>query len=203
MIDNNDSLQKEDVNLNSEKNVSIETDSGAGWYIVYCQVGKESVIKSSLEEKIKNTAGMEQKILEVLVPEEEEIQIRKGKKLVIKKAPYKGYMYIRMVMEPSSYWFVRSTAGIKGFLGGRNPERMSEKEVSSIKSLLEKLKGSQPKIAKKFNLGDTVRIIEGPFKHFSGIIEEISDEKAKIKMVITVFGRPTPVELDFGQVEKI
>jgi transcriptional antiterminator NusG len=205
MTESNDSLQKEQeqVGLNVEKKVSTETTVDAGWYIVYCQVGKESVIKNSLEEKIKSTVGMEQKILEVLVPEEEEIQIRKGKKMVIKKAPYKGYMYIKMIMEPSSYWFVRSTPGIKGFLGGRNPERMSEKEVSSIKSLLEKLRGSQPKIAKKFNLGDTVRIIEGPFKHFSGVIEEISDEKAKVKMVITVFGRPTPVELDFSQVEKI
>jgi transcriptional antiterminator NusG len=209
MTDNNDSLQpkeekfQEDQETGLEKNVVVESQPNAGWYIVYCQVGKEAEIKNSLEEKIKSSTGMEQKILEVLVPEEEEIQIRKGKKVVIRKAPYKGYMYIKMVMEPSSYWFVRSTPGIKGFLGGRNPEPMSEKEVSSIKSLSEKLKGSQPKIAKKFNVGDTVRIIDGPFKHFSGVVEEISDEKAKVKMVITVFGRPTPVELDFAQVEKI
>lgn len=155
----------------SEKEKVIS--ESVGWYIVYCQVGREAIIKNSLEEKIRTTPGMEEKILEVLVPEEEEIQVRKGKKLTIKKAPYKGYMYIKMMMEPSAYWFVRNTPGIKGFLGGKNPERMSESEVLSIKSLSEKLKSSQPKVAKKFAIGDTVRIIDGPFKHFSGIIEEI------------------------------
>lgn len=183
--------------------VKQDISKKAGWYIVYCQVGKELVAKNLIEEKIKNTAGMEKKIFEILVPEEEEIQIKKGEKNIVKKATYKGYIYINMILDAETYWFIRNTTWIKGFLGGANPQKMSEKEVESIKLFLEKLKSSQPKIVRKFDVGDTVRIIEGPFKHFTGVVEEINEEKGRLKVTITVFGRPTPVELEFSQVEKV
>lgn len=178
-------------------------DINAGWYIIYCQVGKELVAKNLIEEKIKSTPGMENKIFEVLVPEEEEIQIKKGEKNVVRKATYNGYIYVNMILDAQTYWFIRGVTFIKGFLGGANPQKMSDKEIEGIKVLSERIKKSQPKIVRKFDVGDTVRIIEGPFKHFTGIVEEINEEKAKLKVTITVFGRPTPVELDFPQVEKV
>jgi|YNPBryBLVA2012_1023415.scaffolds.fasta_scaffold08816_5 transcriptional antiterminator NusG len=178
-------------------------DEGFGWYIVYCTVGREMSIKHKLEEKIKKTSEMRDVIREVLVPEEEEIQIHNGRKKVVRKAPYKGYIYVHMRIEPRSYWFIRGTPGVKGFLGGSHPEPMNDREVASIKVLLEKLKTSQPRTARNFDLGDSARIIDGPFKHFTGIIDEIAEDKGKLKMVVTVFGRPTSVELDFSQVEKV
>jgi len=196
----------EGTNLENKQVNTIQqskSNLNSGWYIVYCQVGKELVAKNLIEEKIKSTPGMENKIFEVLVPEEEEIQIKKGEKTVVKKATYKGYIYINMVLDSETYWFVRGINWIKGFLGGATPQKMSEKEVESVKILSEKLKSSQPKIVRKFDVSDTVRIIDGPFKHFTGVVEEINEEKGKLKVVITVFGRPTPVELDFSQVEKV
>ncbi len=178
-------------------------DINSGWYIVYCQVGKELVAKNLIEEKIKSTPGMENKIFEILVPEEEEIQIKKGEKNIVRKATYNGYIYINMLLDAETYWFVRNISWIKGFLGGATPQKMSQQEVEGIKILSERMKSSQPKLVRKFDLGDTVRIIDGPFKHFTGVVEEINEEKARLKVTITVFGRPTPVELDFPQVEKI
>ncbi len=192
-------IENEKSTLQETETVQEEHD----WYIVRCQVGKEVAIKSQIEEKIKSTAGIEKKIFAVLVPEEEEIRITKGEKVVVRKPTYKGYIYVSMILDSETYWFIKNVPGVKGFLGGNQPEKMSKKEVEAIKSLVEKLKSSQPKVARKFDVGDTVRIIEGPFKHFHGVIEEINEERGKIKMMITVFGRPTPVELDFTQVEKI
>jgi len=195
--ENNSQNQQVDTIQQNKSNVN------SGWYVVYCQVGKEIIAKDLIEEKIRITPGMENKIFEVLVPEEEEIQIKKGEKTVVKKATYKGYIYINMILDSETYWFVRNISWIKGFLGGATPQKMSEKEVESIKILSEKLKSAQPKIVRKFDVSDTVRIVDGPFKHFTGVVEEINEEKGKLKIVITVFGRPTPLELDFSQVEKV
>lgn len=193
------SEQKNEQNLAIESKDNIES----GWYILCCQVGKELVIKSLLEEKIKSNPDIGNKIFEVLVPEEEEIQIKKSEKTKVKKAVYKGYIYIHMKLDPQTYNFVRSITGIKGFLGGSNPYKMSEKEIEGIKTLAEKLKGTTPKIVRKFDVGDTVRIIEGALKHSTGVVEEINEEKGKLKVALIFFGRQTVVELDFTQVEKV
>lgn len=190
--------------VNKEKTPILQQqDDEKNWYILCCQVGKELEIKQRLEEKISSTAGIENKIFEILVPEEEEIQIKKGEKVKVKKAVYKGYIYIHMIITPETYSFVRSIAGVKGFLGGAKPQKLSEKEVASIKMLVNKLKSEAPKIVRKFEVGDTVRIIDGPFKHFTGVVDEINEEKGKIKVSITLFGRPTSMELEFIQVEKV
>ncbi len=190
--------------VNKEKTPILQQqDDEKNWYILCCQVGKELEIKQRLEEKISSTAGMENKIFEILVPEEEEIQIKKGEKIKVKKAVYKGYIYIHMIINPETYNFVRSIIGIKGFLGGAKPQKLSEREVESIKKLANKLKSETPKIVRKFEVGDTVRVIDGPFKHFTGVVDEIDEEKGKIKVSITLFGRPTSMELEFVQVEKV
>lgn len=192
-------------NENMESIPTLQQDklSQAAWYIVYCMVGKELDVKNRLEEKIRSTEGMSEQILEVLVPEEEEIKIKKGKKIKERKAVFKGYLYVNMILTPETYNFVRSVTGVKGFLGGANPQKMSEKEVKEIKALAEKLKSSAPKVVRKFDLGDTVRIIDGPFRHFTGVVEEINEEKGRLKVAVTLFGRPTSVELEFTQVEKV
>jgi transcriptional antiterminator NusG len=190
--------------VNKEKTPILQQqDDEKNWYILCCQVGKELEIKQRLEEKISSTAGIENKIFEILVPEEEEIQIKKGEKIKVKKAVYKGYIYIHMIINPETYNFVRSISGIKGFLGGAKPQKLSEREVESIKKLANKLKSETPKIVRKFEVGDTVRVIDGPFKHFTGVVDEIDEEKGKIKVSITLFGRPTSMELEFVQVEKV
>lgn len=190
--------------MEEQKNLVDETKNvEEGWYIVRCQVGKEFTIKTLIEEKIKSNPEIANKIFEILVPEEEEIQIRKSEKIKVKKAVYKGYIYVHMVLESETYNFIRSITGVKGFLGGKNPYKMSEKEIEDVKKLAEKLKGSTPKIVRKFDVGDTVRIIEGALKHSTGVVEEIDEEKGKLKVSLIFFGRQTVVELDFTQVEKV
>ncbi|MCS7227721.1 MAG: transcription termination/antitermination protein NusG [Endomicrobia bacterium] len=190
-------------NNNQTLPTDTQTLTDDGWYIVCCQVGKELIAKKLLEEKIKTNPEIGSKIFEILVPEEEEIQIRKSEKTKVRKAVYKGYIYIHMKLDADTYNFVRSVNGIKGFLGGSNPQKMSKKEVNSLKILAEKLKGSAPKIVRKFDVGDTVRIIEGPLKHSTGVVEEINEEKGKLKVSLTFFGRQTVIELEFTQVEKV
>lgn len=180
-----------------------EKYSLSGWYIVFCKGGKELEIKKMIEEKVAAREDLKDKIIEVLAPEEEEIVIKKGQKIKLKKAVYKGYIYIKMKLSAETYDFIRSISGVKGFLGGANPQKISEKEIKNIKELTQELKESEPKIVRKFDVGNTVRIIDGPFKHFTGVVEEINEGKAKLKITLTVFGRPTSVELDFTQVEKV
>ncbi|MCX7956555.1 MAG: transcription termination/antitermination protein NusG [Endomicrobia bacterium] len=191
-----------DYTIDNSKTSEETSTSQGNWYIVFCQGSKELEIKKILEEKIAATESIKKEVFEVLVPEEEEIQIKKSEKIKVRKAVYKGYIYVRMILTPESYDFIRSIIGIKGFLGGANPQKISEKEIEKIKNLDRKLKDSAPKVVRKFDVGNSVRIIDGPFKHFTGIVEEINESKGKLKIVLTVFGRPTNIELDFTQVEK-
>ncbi|MCS7231176.1 MAG: transcription termination/antitermination protein NusG [Elusimicrobiota bacterium] len=188
---------------NETLNVNFVDYSLSDWYVVFCKGGKELEIKNMIEEKIATRDDLKNKIFEVLAPEEEEIQIKKSKKIKVKKAVYKGYIYVRMKLSAETYDFIRSISGVKGFLGGANPQKISEKEIENIKKITEKLKTSEPKVVRKFDVGNTVRIIDGPFKHFTGVVEEINESKGKLKIVLTVFGRPTTMELDFTQVEKV
>lgn len=193
--------QQEQVSLSSQKEQKAEPRGD--WYILRCLVGKEFEVKKKLEEKIASSENVRNKIFEVLVPEEEEIQIKKGEKIKVKKPVYKGYVYINMILDSESYSIVRSISGIKGFLGGTTPQKMSEKEVEEIKALMEKLKGTTPKVVRKFDVGSSVRIIDGPFRHVVGVVEEVNEEKGRLKVAITFFGRPTIVDLEFTQVEKV
>ncbi|MEN3013005.1 MAG: transcription termination/antitermination protein NusG [Endomicrobiia bacterium] len=190
-------------NEKSEQMLDTTGYSVNDWYVVFCKGGKELEVKQMIEEKISSIESLKNKIFEILVPEEEEIQIKKSKKVKVKKAIYKGYIYVRMKLSAETFDFIRSISGVKGFLGGANPRKISEKEIENIKKLTEKLKTSEPKVVRKFDIGSAVRIIEGPFKHFTGVVDEINETKGKLKVILTVFGRPTTVELDFTQVEKV
>lgn len=198
MSDNVNKETKENTNLAQP----IDRTVGS-WYVLCCQVGKELEAKAKLEEKIKFSPSIQNKIFEVLVPEEEEIVVKKGKKVAVKKALYRGYIYVNMIFDPETYDFVRSVNWIKGFLGGSKTRPLSEKEVNNIKMLVKKLEQSGPKVVRKFEVGDTVRIIDGACKDLTGVVKEVNEEKSKLKVSLTFFGRPTVVELDFMQVEKV
>ncbi len=172
------------------------------WYILHTYSGYEDKVKESLEKTITNV-GLQDRVSRVIIPTEEVVEIRKNKKQIKKRKFFPGYVLIQMAIDNQTYWTVRNTPGVTGFLGGIKPIPLPEEEVKNILGLLEAPATAKPRLAVLFEKGETVRIIEGPFRHFIGIVEEVNEERAKLKVMVTIFGRPTPVELDFLQVEKI
>ncbi|MDR3330926.1 MAG: transcription termination/antitermination protein NusG [Endomicrobium sp.] len=172
------------------------------WYVVHTYSGHEDKVKKSLEMAVVNL-NMHDVILQVLVPTEEVIEVKKNKKRIRKRKFYPGYVFIEMFVNNATYWLVKNTAGVTGFLGGIKPLPMAQDEVANLINTLVSPDVSKPKPAVSFEKEENVCIIEGPFKHFIGAVEEINHEKGKLRVMVTIFGRPTPVELDFLQVEKI
>ena len=172
------------------------------WYIVHVYSGFEGKVKSALEEKIASSPYPE-KFGEVLVPTEEIVELAKGKKKTSSRKFYPGYILVRMELDDETWHIVNSTAKVTGFLGGREkPTPISDEEADQILNRMEvgKLK-PQPKYF--FESGDEIRVIDGPFTNFNGTVEEVNPEKGKIKVLVSIFGRSTPVELEFVQVVKI
>ena len=172
------------------------------WYVVHTYSGHEDKVKNNIESTVDNR-GMRSLISKVLVPTEEVVSVKNNKKKIKKKKFYPGYVFIEMIINNETYWLVRNTTGVTGFLGGIKPVPMAEVEVENLLSTMEKPKDAKPRPVMSFEENENVRIIEGPFNHFIGIVEEVNQEKGKLKVMVTIFGRPTPVELDFLQVEKV
>jgi transcriptional antiterminator NusG len=172
------------------------------WYIVHVYSGFENKVKVALEERI--TAGPNpEKFGEVLVPTEEIVELVKGKRKTSSRKFYPGYILVKMQLDDETWHIVNDTAKVTGFLGGREkPTPISDDEADQILNRMEagKLK-PQPKYF--FESGDDVRVIDGPFTNFNGTVEEVNPEKGKIKVLVSIFGRATPVELDFVQVQKM
>ena len=172
------------------------------WYIVHVYSGFESKVKSALEEKMASSPYPE-KLGKVLVPTEEIVELAKGKRKTSSRKFYPGYILVRMELDDETWHIVNSTAKVTGFLGGREkPTPISDEEADQILNRMEagKLK-PQPKYF--FESGDEIRVIDGPFTSFNGTVEEVNPEKGKIKVLVSIFGRSTPVELEFVQVVKI
>ena len=170
------------------------------WYVIHTYSGYENKVKANLERRVESM-NMEDKIFRILVPTEEELEIRDGKRKVTKKKIYPGYVMVEMILTDDSWYVVRNTPGVTGFVGsGSKPIPLHEKEV---KTLLSQLGIEEPRTRIDFELGETVKVIRGPFENFSGLIEEINTEKGKIRVKISMFGRETPVELEYHQVEKL
>ncbi len=172
------------------------------WYVVHTYSGHEDKVKKSLEMSVANL-GMQEVISQILVPTEEVVEVKQNKKRIKKRKFYPGYVFIEMTINNDTYWLVRNTAGVTGFLGGVKPVPMAHEEVESLLNTIADPDASKPRPAVSFEKEENVRIIEGPFKHFIGIVDEVNQERGKLKVMVTIFGRPTPVELDFLQVEKI
>jgi transcriptional antiterminator NusG len=170
------------------------------WYVVHAYSGHEEKVKKNLEKRIESM-DMHDKILEVLVPMEDEIEIKDGKRRHVQKRIFPGYILVKMKMSNESWFVVRNTPGVTSFVGsGNKPVPLQEKEV---KSILRQMKQEAPKIRVEFNIGDSVRVVDGPFTDFHGKVDEINPEKGKLKVLVNMFGRETPVELDLLQVEKV
>jgi transcriptional antiterminator NusG len=172
------------------------------WYVVHTYSGHEDKVKDSLEKSVANL-NMHALISQMLVPTEEVVEVKQNRKRIKKRKFYPGYVFVEMTMNNETYWHIRNTSGVTGFLGGVKPVPMSQNEVANLLHTVENPETAKPRPAISYEKKENVRIVEGPFKHFVGIVEEINQEKGKLKVMVTIFGRPTPVELDFLQVEKI
>jgi transcriptional antiterminator NusG len=168
----------------------------AKWYVVHTYSGHENKVKANIEKLVENR-GMEDVIYEVVVPTEEVIEVKNGKKKVKQKKIFPGYVIVKMIMNDESWYVIRNTRGVTGFVGpGSKPIPLSEDEIKKMG-----IEQSIPEI--NIQIGDTVKVIAGPFESFIGVVKGINLEKQILKVLISMFGRETPVELDFMQVEKL
>jgi len=173
------------------------------WYVVHAYSGMEKAVERNIRERIER-AGMQHKFGRILVPTEEVVELKNGKKAVTERRFFPGYVLVEMEMDDESWHLVKHTSKVTGFVGGaRNrPAPISEAEVMKIvNQMREGVDKPRPKV--EWMVGELVRVKEGPFTDFNGAVEEVNYEKSKVRVSVTIFGRATPVELDFGQVEKI
>ena len=172
------------------------------WYVVHTKTGFELKAKESLEERIKNS-HMEDYIEEIIVPVEDVVEVVKGKKVKKTKKIFPGYILVKMIINDSTWHFIKNSPHITGFVGRKTvPMPISDKEAEQlIANFKEGKLSASPKL--DFDIGDNVRVIDGPFVNFTGSIDEVKPEKGKLRVLVSIFGRPTPVEVDFDQVEKI
>jgi transcriptional antiterminator NusG len=172
------------------------------WYVVHTQTGLEDKVKTALENKIASE-GLQEAVNRVIIPTEQVSEVRQGKKKISQRKFFPGYLLVEMELNEQTYLFVKSIPGVTGFIGlGKKPMPLPQEEVNNILKRTESthVKPS-PKIV--FEKGEAVRVTEGPFENFNGTIEEIHPEKGKLKVSVSIFGRATPVELEYWQVEKI
>jgi len=172
------------------------------WYIVHTYTGHEDKVRAYLE-KLISSGEMKDKISSILIPTEEIVEIRKNKRKISKRKFFPGYVLIEMIIDNETYWAVRNIPGVTGFLGGVKPAPIQSEELDNIVTLTQREAQAKPKPAVMFEKDESVRVIEGPFENFVGVVEDINEEKGKLRVMVTIFGRATPVELDFLQVEKI
>ena len=173
-----------------------------GWYVIHTRTGFEERVNKMLQLML-DTNELTGKLFQVLIPTEDIIQVKHNKKVVSKRKFFPGYVLANLELDNQTYWAIRGIQGVSGFLGDPKPAPMEESEVQQILELVNSAGLEKPKPAVQFEKGENVRIIEGPFKHFMGVVDDVNEQKAKIKVIVTVFDRPTPVELDFLQVEKV
>ena len=172
----------------------------ARWYVVHTYSGQENQVAEHLKQRVESM-GLSGKILELLIPTQEKIEIHSGAKHQVKEKIFPGYLLVKMELDDHSWLIVRTTAGVTGFVGaGNKPTPLENKEVAAIQKFMTQ---DAPKFKTKFSTGEAVKINDGPFADFLGTIEEIDEEAGKVKVLVSIFGRETPVELDFLQVNKI
>ncbi|MCX7956131.1 MAG: transcription termination/antitermination protein NusG [Patescibacteria group bacterium] len=190
--------------INEEKKelekITQTIEDKAKWYVIHIQTGYEQKVKQALEQRIKSL-GVEDKIFNIVIPTREIVVVKKGKKTKSKEKVFPGYILVKMILDDNSWLVVRTTEGVTGFVGaGLKPTPISEKEVQAIMKFVEQ---EQPKFKAKFSVGEAVKIVSGPFADFLGTIEAIDEERGKVRVLVSIFDRETPVELDFLQVQKI
>ncbi|HET7700860.1 MAG TPA: transcription termination/antitermination protein NusG [Candidatus Limnocylindria bacterium] len=176
------------------------SQDGRRWYVIHTYSGYENKVKTNLEHRIQSM-DMGDKIFQVLVPTEEEIEIKNGKRHPVERKIFPGYVLVEMVMSDDSWYVVRNTPGVTSFVGsGNKPTELSDTEVRAI---LRQIKLDAPKYKVAFSKGEAVRVTDGPFTDLHGVVDEVNPERNKVKVLVSIFGRETPVELDFLQIEKL
>ncbi len=194
----------EDAEAESEgKPAGRKPKDNRNWFVVHTYSGYENKVKANLERRI-HSMGMQDKIFRVLVPMEDEVEFKDGKRKITPKKVFPGYVLVEMIMDDQSWYVVRNTQGVTGFVGspgpGEKPVPLQDKEV---KTILKQMGIEAPKLKIDFKKGDRVKVTSGPFFDFTGVVDEIAPEKERLRALISIFGRETPVELEFFQVEKV
>lgn len=193
-------IQKTEENAVDEKGfvkISEIAHPDAKWYVVHTYSGHEAKVAITLKQRVESF-NFQDRICQVLVPTQEKIVINEGKKRKVDEHIFPGYILVNMVMADDTWHVVRSTTGVTGFVGmGTTPTALPEAEV---KSIMKFMRMEAPKFEAKFRVGDSVKVVDGPFTDFLGKVDEVNDEQGKVKILVSVFGRETPMELDFLQV---
>ncbi len=180
--------------------IGTTEDPRAVWYVVHTASGHEARVSETLRQRVE-TMGLAGRIFELLVPTQDRVIIRGGKKATIKEKIFPGYLLVKMILDDPTWLAVRTTPGITGFVGaGAKPTALSENEVINIQKFVS---APAPRFKTKFSVGEAVKITDGPFADFLGTIHEMDEEKGKVKVLVSIFGRETPVELDFLQIQKV
>lgn len=180
-------------------NGDAEDDEDRAWYVIHCYSGYENKVRHNLEQRIESM-NMKDRIFDVVIPTQEEIEVRDGKRRNIERHVFPGYVLVNMKMGEESWYVVRNTPGVTGFVGmGDDPIPLRPEEVSQI---LKRMEAEAPTIKVTYKTGEMVRIIDGPFNDFRGTVDDIDMDRSKVRVMVNFFGRSTPVELDFLQVEK-
>ncbi len=171
------------------------------WYVVHTYSGHENKAKLSLIDRVKQ-AGLPTKFGEVLIPTDTVVELHKGQKRSTRRKFFPGYMFVQMDLDQETFHLVKNTPKITGFLGGMNPQPVKETEIHNINTAISE-GATRPKSKTTFAVAEPVRVIEGPFANFAGVVVEVKPEKQKVRVNVSIFGRATPVELDFAQLEKV
>ena len=173
---------------------------GRRWYVIHTYSGYEENVSENLKQRIESM-DMEDKIFNILVPTEKKIKIKNGKRKIVTEKIFPGYLLVKMILDDATWLGVRTTAGVTGFVGtGNKPSPLSELEVANI---LKFVSAPAPRFKTKFSVGEAIKIVDGPFADFLGTIHELDETKGKVKVLVSIFGRETPVELDFLQIQKV
>jgi len=193
-------LKKKPSDIKAHVIISQKKHPKARWYVVHTYSGHESKVAHALQQRVE-AMELEDKILEILIPTQEVVRIRSGKRQTVSEKIFPGYILVKMVLTDQTWLAVKTTQGVTGFIGvGNKPTPISDNEVEAIKRFMEL---EAPKYRARLSVGEAVKITDGPFADFLGTIEEIDEEKGTVKVLVSIFGRETPVELDFLQINKI
>jgi len=189
-----------DAEIAAQLDAEVEAEKGVGqWFVIHSYSGMENKVKKNIEHRAESM-GMTDRILDIVVPTETEIEIRNGVRREVERRVFPGYVLVNMIMDEDSWYVVRNSPGVTGFVGmGNKPTALSPEEVAKI---MQRIESDQPKLKVSFHPGEHVRIMSGPFAEFGGIVEEIDADKGKAKVIVSFFNRETPVEVDFLQLER-
>ncbi len=196
-----DPLEEEGLDAEGadSEDAELPRPDGTEWYVIHSYSGYENKVEKNLMHRIESM-GMQDKIFQVVVPTEEEVELKDGHRRTIERRVFPGYILVEMVLDEDSWYVVRNTPGVTGFVGsGSKPTPLRPDEVDKI---LKRMEAEAPKIKVSFKIGEKIRIVEGPFEDFLGTVDEIDLDRGRVRVLVNFFGRETPIELDFLQVER-